>query len=323
MESLPLVSILIPVYNRELLIKAALESALQQTYPNIEIVVVDNCSTDHTFDVVQMYAKHDKRVRCWRNDENVGAIRNWIKCLDYSHGEYIKILFSDDWLEPDAVQSLLLPLQKHNDVGFSYSSVTTHFEDTGHVILTYSQKRPRVMDRAEFLRAVLTDRPPVPVSPGCALFRRKDVERGLEYPIPDHFGLQCNEKGIGSDLLIFLRTCDSYPHVYYIDRPLSHFRGHRGSISLSHSRQFNSLCYDIAFGWFLATSNLPADQKQTLNGFLLSRSLNPSRFKIANTLNPWEIYKSLFPKDYLYVSFRWRHVIEGIWFKIRNRLNLG
>ena len=72
----------------------------------------------------------------------------------------------------------------------------------------------------------------MPVSPGCALFRRKDVERGLEYPIPDHFGLQCNEKGIGSDLLIFyvlvIRILTSITLI-----ALSHFRGHRGSISLS------------------------------------------------------------------------------------------
>ena len=147
----PLVSVLIPVYNRASLISAAIESSLAQTYQNIEIIIVDNCSTDGTYEVVQRYARCDARVKCWRNDENVGAIRNWIKCLDYSHGEYIKILFSDDWLELMRF-SRFCCLYKNITMSVFYSSVTTHFEDTEHVILSYSQKRPGVMNRDEFLR---------------------------------------------------------------------------------------------------------------------------------------------------------------------------
>jgi glycosyltransferase involved in cell wall biosynthesis len=298
MSNNPLVSILIPVYNRENMIATALSSAMAQTYPNIEIVVVDNCSTDRTYEVVQEYARRDQRIRCFRNDENLGPVRNWKRCLEYSRGEYVKILFSDDWLEPDAVERLLIPLMEHPDAGFSYSSVQIHYETTGQTVRAYEQGKSRLMDSAEFLRGQLTGRPSVPVSPGCALFRRKDVEQGLEIDIPNRLGLACAQIGFGSDLLLFLRTCERYPKVYYEASVLSHFRGHEGSITISDRGKVGGLCYNIAFAWFLATSKLPVRQKRYLNALLFIRTLSLSGIMAAGYKNPLQVYSRMFPEQY-------------------------
>jgi len=304
MNNNPLVSILIPVRNRENMVVTALRSAMAQTYPNIEIVVVDNCSTDRTYEVVQEYARQDQRIRCFRNDENLGPFRNWKKCLEYSRGEYVKILFSDDWLEPDAVERLLIPLMEHPEVGFSYSSVQMHYETRGQTVIAYQQESSKLMDSFEFLRGQLTGSPPVPVSPVCAMFRRKDVEHGLEINIPNRLGLDCSQRGFGADLLLFLRTCDRYPKVYYLASVLSHFRGHEGSITEDGSitecdrGRFSGICYDIAFSWFLATSQLPTKHKRYFNGLLFIRSLRPSRWKITNCYNPLQVYSKMFPEEY-------------------------
>lgn len=99
--TMPIASILIPMYNRENLIQETIESALTQTISDIEVVVVDNASTDDSFGIVDAISKLDSRVRLYRNDENIGAVNNWKKCVSYSTAPYSKILFSDDLIGPN------------------------------------------------------------------------------------------------------------------------------------------------------------------------------------------------------------------------------
>lgn len=66
-----LVSILIPVYNRENLIEETVQSALNQTYKNIEIIVVDNQSTDNTWEILQKLASQDERIKIFQNNTNI------------------------------------------------------------------------------------------------------------------------------------------------------------------------------------------------------------------------------------------------------------
>ncbi len=296
----PLVSILIPVYNREQMIVTALSSAMAQTYSNIEIVVVDNGSTDRTFEVAHTYAQRDDRIRCFRNEENLGPVRNWMECLAHSSGAYIKFLFSDDWLDYQAVERLLAPLTEHPEAGFSYSAVEVHYETMGSTWRWYQQEGSRLMDSFEFLRGVLTESPSVPTSPGCALFRRKDVEHGLQVEIPNRLGLACGQVGFGPDLMLFLRACDAYPKVCYVASVLSHFRGHEGSITVADRGRLGDLCYDVAFSWFLATSKLPPGSRQYFSALLFIRTLSASRMNVVNLRNPWQVYARMFPDWYAY-----------------------
>ena len=98
-EETPLVSIGIPTYNRERLIGRAIESALNQDYPNIEIVISDNASTDATSEVCRRYAQEQPNVRYVRQPRNLGAIRNFDAVLRQSSGQFFMWLGDDDWLE--------------------------------------------------------------------------------------------------------------------------------------------------------------------------------------------------------------------------------
>lgn len=82
-----LVSVLVPVYNRRDIIVETLSSALSQTYQNIEIVVVDNCSADGTWELISDLAKTDSRLRVFRNATNLGPVRNWLRCLQEAKGK--------------------------------------------------------------------------------------------------------------------------------------------------------------------------------------------------------------------------------------------
>ena len=317
-----LVSVLIPVYNRETMIATALRSAMTQTYPNIEIIVVDNCSTDRTFEIVQEYARRDQRIRCFCNEKNLGPVRNWMRCLEYSSGEYIKFLFSDDWLAPNAVVRYVEPLLAHPNVGFSYSAVDVHFEENGHIRRLYQMASDQRVRSFAFLKGFITGSLPVPVSPGCALFRRRDIEEALVYDIPNELGLDCGRRGIGNDLLLFLHACASYPQVFYIAKVLAHFRHHSSSITIAHSKSSQrilSQCYQSAFVWFLVSSNLSNKEKRILNTLLFVKM-----FSIAQRSVPWQTYCEMFPTGYKYKEMSlfnadvWRFAARRIWRKVKS-----
>jgi len=98
MTDSPLVSICIPTYNRANMIGKAIESALSQTYQNIEVIVVDNNSTDNTAEVVASF--QDNRLQYVRNERNLGLFGNCNRCIELAHGTYLHILHSDDFIDP-------------------------------------------------------------------------------------------------------------------------------------------------------------------------------------------------------------------------------
>ncbi len=104
---MPLVSICIPTYNGARYLEACLDSALTQTFRDIEVLVVDDQSTDESCQIAQAYAERDKRVRVICNKHNLGLVWNWNQCVLLSRGEWIKFLFQDDILEPNCVERML------------------------------------------------------------------------------------------------------------------------------------------------------------------------------------------------------------------------
>lgn len=104
-----LVTVAIPLYNNEAFIGEALASVFAQTYPHIEIVVADNCSTDNSLAVVQGYK--DPRLRVFSHKENLGAEANWNFCLQQARGKYFKLLCSDDRLAPSCIAEQVAHLE--------------------------------------------------------------------------------------------------------------------------------------------------------------------------------------------------------------------
>ena len=108
-NSLPLVSIGIPTYNRRDLACRAVRSVLDQSYGNLEIIVSDNASTDGTADAVEAIA--DSRIKLLKQPSNIGMIGNFNACLIAASGEYFLMLSDDDLLERDALLNLSAPFR--------------------------------------------------------------------------------------------------------------------------------------------------------------------------------------------------------------------
>jgi len=103
----PSVSVCIPTYNGAKYLQACLESALNQTLDDIEIVVVDDASTDDTVAIVEHFIASDHRVRLFHNEANLGLVQNWNQSIKNARGSWIKPLFQDDTLDPGCVETLL------------------------------------------------------------------------------------------------------------------------------------------------------------------------------------------------------------------------
>lgn len=103
----PRVSVCVPVYNGARYLSACLDSALSQTMDDIEVVVVDDRSSDDTVPIAEAYARQDPRVRIELNDRRLGLIPNWNRCVELASGEWVKFLFQDDLLARSCVETLL------------------------------------------------------------------------------------------------------------------------------------------------------------------------------------------------------------------------
>ncbi len=113
----PLVSICIPSYNNEDFIIATLESVLQQTYSNFEILITDDCSKDKTVAVIKKIS--DPRIRVIENERNLGIGRNWQKALSEATGKYVKLLCGDDILYPECLSRQVAALENPSFAGVS------------------------------------------------------------------------------------------------------------------------------------------------------------------------------------------------------------
>lgn len=121
----PLVSICIPVFNHADLVWRTIESCIHQTYRNVEIVVVDNASTDNTREVVLGYVNWDKRVKYFRNDTNIGSGRNFLKCVERASGEFVQPLGSDDWLSKNYIEESVNQFSLHPEAAAILTNVLT------------------------------------------------------------------------------------------------------------------------------------------------------------------------------------------------------
>ena len=106
----PLVSVIIPIYNIEKYVGKCLTSIINQKYNNLEIILIDDGSTDGSSDICKEYKSCDKRIRYYRQDNRgVSSARN--KGLDISNGEYILFVDGDDFLEIEAIHMLVSMMQ--------------------------------------------------------------------------------------------------------------------------------------------------------------------------------------------------------------------
>ena len=128
----PKVSVGMPVFNGEETIAAAIESVLDQSFVDFELIISDNASTDGTADICNEFANLDRRIKYYRQEDNIGPVNNFQFVLDKSIGEYFLWAAADDLRHRNAFSLSVEVLDSANDIGLVFSDMSVFDYLTGH-----------------------------------------------------------------------------------------------------------------------------------------------------------------------------------------------
>lgn len=139
METRPRISIGLPVYNAERYLRHSVESMLEQTFGDFELVISDNASTDATWEICSEYARMDDRVRLFRNQANLGAAENFNRVFNLSRARFFKWIAYDDVCAPEFLERCLEVLETRPDVALCYPK-TLLIDENGMEIMKYEDR---------------------------------------------------------------------------------------------------------------------------------------------------------------------------------------
>jgi glycosyltransferase involved in cell wall biosynthesis len=126
MVSKPMLSVILPNYNDALYIGESLDAILSQSYRPIEIIVIDDGSTDNSLEVINEYVKRNSMVRLLRNEKNIGAVNTIIKGLEHAKGEYVYTASANDRVLPGFFEKLMAILIEYPAAGLSSSDISSY-----------------------------------------------------------------------------------------------------------------------------------------------------------------------------------------------------
>jgi len=123
MSENPKISVLMPAYNAEKYIGEAIESILNQTFKDFEFIVIDDCSTDKTWEIIQKYAANDLRIRFFKNEKNLKLSLTLNKGIDLCRSQYVARMDADDFSYPDRLEKQYNFMENNPEVGISGGSM--------------------------------------------------------------------------------------------------------------------------------------------------------------------------------------------------------
>ena len=148
------ISVIMPCYNSQKYVAEAIQSILNQTFKNFELIIIDDGSRDNTWETIKKFTK-DKRVIAIKNEKNLGLAKTLNKAISRSHGTYIARMDNDDWAYPDRLEKQYTFLESHKEVGIVGGTMEIMNEEgkvTGKRVysLTDSQIRQKIFRYSPF-----------------------------------------------------------------------------------------------------------------------------------------------------------------------------
>lgn len=216
--SLPLVSVLIPVFNRPDTLQTAIESVLQQTYPHIELIICDDSTDSRVEDMMKPYLESSKKIKYYKNGQHL-PIKNWQICYDLASGEYINYLMDDDVFHEEKIEKMIYFFNEFENIKLVASYHQTIDEKGERLPPLLETERlfeeVRILDGKELANIALTRCSNVIGTPTSVLFRKSD----LKVPFGVYHGKQYS---FLNDMAAWLNLLSEGKAVY-IPEALSYF----------------------------------------------------------------------------------------------------
>lgn len=215
-QNSPLVSIIIPTYNNSSMVCQAIDCALNQTYENREIIVIDDGSTDHTGEMLEEYYK-GRIIYIRQDNKGPGSARN--KGISYASGKYLQFLDADDLLDPDKIRIQVSSLQGIRDKALSYCDYARC--DVDDMTVTYKRTSPVLQNENPFDDILTKWETEISIPSHCFIFDRAFFK---ECGIAFDETLRANE-----DWECWMNVFALNPRVVYIDKVLAYYRVRKNS----------------------------------------------------------------------------------------------
>lgn len=281
-----LVSIIIPVYNVQDYLQKSLDSIVHQTHDRLDVILIDDGSTDRSGEICDEYARQDMRFRVI-HQQNAGAANAKNAGLELAKGEYIAFIDSDDWAEPDWIQQMLDEALSHDadvaECGFWMEYVGGAETAAAAKTLGFG-----IWNTEDYLRAY-------PTAWQCALFWNKLFKASLLKEIRFHKERRCID-----DEFFTYKAITKANKVVRIDRELYHYRQRRSSVTQSQKTLFQRTIDDI---------DILAERHQWMQKYCPSVALDYLRHDVDSLL--------YFAKEYPFNSEAMTHFKKTAWYYLR------
>jgi glycosyltransferase involved in cell wall biosynthesis len=181
-STLPKISVCLDSYNYGRFLPEAIESVIGQSFADFELIIVDDCSTDDSYDITRRYALKDQRIKAHRNGGNLGMVKNRNACLREARGEYVKWLHADDFLcSRDALQRMASVLDQ-NPVVSLVACARQIVNEASKPTDTWScfEKQVRPISGTGVITRCLFEQRNLIGGPTAVMFRRSAAARGFD-----------------------------------------------------------------------------------------------------------------------------------------------
>ena len=216
----PIVSAVIPTYNRAVLLPLAIQSALDQTFKDIEIIIVDDGSTDNTEEVVRDFVLRDNRVKYFRHEKNRGGATARNTGISSSNGDFIAFLDSDDLWFPQKIEKQIAILNKYENINIVYSNIVKI--DAKHNIIGMGFSRDMFPNGYIFNKVLLRK--------AACFYLQTLLVRKVCFDRTNYFDIEFKK---AHDRDMILRLAKNH-HMYGIAEPLTKFKQHEDTQRLTH-----------------------------------------------------------------------------------------
>lgn len=213
------VSIIIPVYNTEQYVKTAIQSVLNQTYTDWELILVNDASTDGSLRILKKIQCHDKRIQVIDIPQNSGAAHARNIGMKLAKGDYLSFLDSDDIWEPTFLESLVSKVEQNSDIKFIYSG-SDEFDENDNIVNVQDDYKSGKFDVFIHKSGELR----FPFNMDSFVVKRSLIEK-FDILFPERYQ-------ICEDTCFLLKILCITP-AYYVPEILTHYRKHANSATTS------------------------------------------------------------------------------------------